>query len=44
MKLYRTAAGYVVEWQGRYLTGQNPSWDQLVTKDDLEDYLEIAHP
>ena len=44
MKLYRTGDGYVVEWQGQYFIGQNPSWDQLITKDDLEDYLRLRIP
>jgi 2-dehydro-3-deoxy-D-arabinonate dehydratase len=39
MKLYRTAAGYIVEHQDRFYAGANTSWDQLVAREDLESYL-----
>ncbi len=39
MKLYRTAAGYIVEHQNQFRAGVDPSWDELVTHDDLESYL-----
>ncbi len=44
MKLYRTANGYVVEREveqrNRYYAGSEPNWDELVTREDLESYLE----
>ena len=40
MKLYRTASGYLVEQQNRYYAGSNPSWDHLVSREDLETHLE----
>jgi len=36
MKLYRTASGYMVEHDNRFYAGTDASWDQLVTRDDLE--------
>jgi 2-dehydro-3-deoxy-D-arabinonate dehydratase len=39
MKLYRTASGYIVEHQDQFYAGANTSWDQLVTREDLESYL-----
>jgi 2-dehydro-3-deoxy-D-arabinonate dehydratase len=39
MKLYRTAAGYIVEDQNRFYAGADTSWDQLLIRDDLESYL-----
>ena len=39
MKLFRTAAGYIVEEQNRFYAGPDTSWDQLLTRDDLESYL-----
>jgi 2-dehydro-3-deoxy-D-arabinonate dehydratase len=44
MKLYRTGSGYIVEEQERYYAGASPSWDQLVTRDDLAAYLEESLP
>ena len=40
MKLYRTAGGYIVEHQDRFYAGADTSWDQLLTRDDLESNLE----
>jgi 2-dehydro-3-deoxy-D-arabinonate dehydratase len=39
MKLYRTASGYIVEHQDRFYAGAEASWDQLVTREDLEAHL-----
>jgi 2-dehydro-3-deoxy-D-arabinonate dehydratase len=43
MKLYRTASGYIVEhhdrFYDRFYAGADTSWDQLLTRDDLESYL-----
>jgi 2-dehydro-3-deoxy-D-arabinonate dehydratase len=39
MKLFRTASGYIVEHQDRFYEGTNPSWDQLVTREDLNSFL-----
>jgi 2-dehydro-3-deoxy-D-arabinonate dehydratase len=39
MKLYRTTTGYIVEHQDQFHAGVDPSWDQLVTRDDLESHL-----
>lgn len=39
MKLYRTASGYIVEHQDQFYAGAHASWDQLITRDDLEAYL-----
>jgi 2-dehydro-3-deoxy-D-arabinonate dehydratase len=39
MKLYRTASGYIVEHNDRFYADTNTSWDQLLTRDDLESYL-----
>src|ERR1700733_12013270 len=39
MKLYRTASGYIVEYQDRFYAGADASWDQLITREDLEAYL-----
>ena len=39
MKLYRTAAGYIVEEQDRFYAGSDATWDHLLARDDLESYL-----
>jgi 2-dehydro-3-deoxy-D-arabinonate dehydratase len=43
MKLYRTVSGYIVEHHNRFYerfyAGADTSWDQLLTRDDLESYL-----
>jgi 2-dehydro-3-deoxy-D-arabinonate dehydratase len=39
MKLYRTASGYIVEREDRFYAGADTSWDQLLTRDDLESHL-----
>jgi 2-dehydro-3-deoxy-D-arabinonate dehydratase len=39
MKLYRTASGHIVEHQDRFYAGVDASWDQLVTREDLEAHL-----
>ena len=38
MKLYRTAAGYIVEHHDRFYSGAEP-WDQLIFREDLEAHL-----
>jgi len=40
LKLYRTAAGYLVEHQERFYAGAPVSWDELILREDLEAYLE----
>jgi 2-dehydro-3-deoxy-D-arabinonate dehydratase len=39
MKLYRTSKGPYVEEAGNYFRVAEPSWDALVTQDDLHGYL-----
>jgi 2-dehydro-3-deoxy-D-arabinonate dehydratase len=39
MKLYRTASGYIVEHLDKFYAGTDTSWDQLVTQENLEEYL-----
>jgi 2-dehydro-3-deoxy-D-arabinonate dehydratase len=39
MKLYRTDGGYIVEHQDRFYAGADTSWDQLITREDLESHL-----
>jgi len=39
MKLYRTASGYIVEHDDRFYAGVDASWDQLITREDLEAHL-----
>jgi len=45
MRLYRTVSGYTIEEGGRFYLPQRPSpgaasWDALVVRDDLRDYLQ----
>ena len=44
MKLYRTAGGYIVEHQDRFYAGADTSWDQLITREDLEAHLTKTLP
>jgi 2-dehydro-3-deoxy-D-arabinonate dehydratase len=44
MKLYRTASGYIVEHENRFYAGADASWDQLITRGDLEAYLTKTLP
>jgi 2-dehydro-3-deoxy-D-arabinonate dehydratase len=39
MKLYRTNGGYIVEHQDRFYAVADPSWDQLITREDLEAHV-----
>jgi 2-dehydro-3-deoxy-D-arabinonate dehydratase len=39
MKLFRTDDGYIVEHQNRFYAGADESWDQLITREDLESHL-----
>ena len=39
MKLYRTAGGYIVEHQDHFYAGADASWDELITREDLEAHL-----
>lgn len=39
IKLYRTKNGYTIESDGRFHDGVGPSWDELVTREDLGEYL-----
>src|SRR6266496_525471 len=40
MKLYRCRHGVVAENAGRFFAWDETSWDELVTREDLRDYLE----
>ena len=40
MKLYRSHRGFVAEQAGRFYTLNASSWDDLVAREDLRDYLE----
>jgi len=42
MKLYRSRHGVVAEDAGRFYTLNSPSWDDLVTREDLLEYLSRA--
>ena len=44
MKLYRTVAGYIVEQENRFYAGEDASWDQLITRGDLEAHLTKTLP
>lgn len=39
LKLYNTSQGCFVEEDGSYYLAQNASWDEVVSRDDLETYL-----
>jgi 2-dehydro-3-deoxy-D-arabinonate dehydratase len=39
MKLYRTAGGYIIENNDRFYAGADPSWDHLLTRENLEAHL-----
>jgi len=39
LKLYRTKAGFLLEHETRWYAGTDPSWDSLVTRDDLDPHL-----
>src|SRR5271157_350378 len=39
MKLYRSRQGILAEHAGHFYTLNAPSWDDLVTREDLRDYL-----
>ena len=39
MKLFRIDGGYIVEQQNRFYAGADDSWDQLITREDLESHL-----
>jgi 2-dehydro-3-deoxy-D-arabinonate dehydratase len=39
MKLYRTNAGCIVEHGGTFYSAGEATWDSLVTREDLEEYL-----
>lgn len=40
MKLYRTPAGYLVEENARFFGGATESWDALLSRDDLHNFLQ----
>jgi 2-dehydro-3-deoxy-D-arabinonate dehydratase len=42
MRLFRTSAGSFVEREGKYYPLNGTSWDDLLCRDDLEDYLKSA--
>ena len=44
MKLYRSNRSIVAEHSGRFYTVNAPSWDDLVTREDLHDYLSRLVP
>ncbi|MGH9355130.1 MAG: fumarylacetoacetate hydrolase family protein [Terriglobia bacterium] len=39
MNLYRTEDGPIIEEEGRYYEAEMPSWDALLTRDDLSSFL-----
>ena len=39
VKLYRTAHGFFAQQDGRYYSVASPSWDALVSREDLHEYL-----
>ncbi len=39
IRLYRTSSGYAIEQEGRFYSGDARSWDELITRDDLESHL-----
>ncbi len=40
MKLYRTRQGCIVEHQDRWYSAANFVWDDLLSRDDLAEYLQ----
>src|SRR6266516_7610227 len=40
MRLYRTPRGPLIEEHGQFYSVASASWDALITRDDLYDYLE----
>jgi 2-dehydro-3-deoxy-D-arabinonate dehydratase len=40
MQLYRTPRGHLIQERGTFYLIANTSWDDLITRDDLYDYLE----
>ncbi len=40
MRLYRTPRGPLIEESGRFYSIESPSWDALITRDHLYEYLE----
>jgi 2-dehydro-3-deoxy-D-arabinonate dehydratase len=40
MKLYRTTQGWFVEEANQFFSIQSPSWDVLITRDDLSEHLD----
>ena len=44
MKLYRTHNGSVLEHDDRFFALPNGSWDELITRDDLETHLQQLIP
>src|ERR1043166_5097419 len=39
MKLYRTTSGCVVEQDGKFYSAGDVTWDELVRREDLDQYL-----
>jgi 2-dehydro-3-deoxy-D-arabinonate dehydratase len=39
MKLYRTRSGILAEYKGQFYTIHSPSWDELVVREDLLQFL-----
>jgi 2-dehydro-3-deoxy-D-arabinonate dehydratase len=39
MKLYRTASGYIVENDDQFYVGVGTSWDELIVREDLKNFL-----
>jgi 2-dehydro-3-deoxy-D-arabinonate dehydratase len=40
MKLYRTAAGIVIENSGKFYLSEGADWDALITREDLQEHLD----
>ncbi len=39
IRLYRTKSGYAIEVDGRFYDGAEPTWDALIAREDLGEYL-----
>ncbi len=40
MKLYRTSSGFFVEQADQFFSIQSPTWDELIAREDLGEYLD----
>ena len=44
MRLYRTKEGFLLEQEQQWYAGGNPLWDDLVSRDDLDQFLKTQIP